>query len=203
MVGWGDVPTGSKNNGLNQPNAQEPCLAHVIQNRVESRALQANSCDNLNKGHCKLGQVKGDYSGRERANSYAPPDIQCIVQHAIRTCCGVQHVIRMWIVPGTRDLESMVAHRFVKYGFKVLLHRVVDGPLQASRCLVLQSLNEPRSFIPSIPVYFGPKHVSARHNSARRLAEAPAGASFEFTAKVKVNHSIKLMSSLYDAQAAR
>ena len=36
--------------------------------------------------------------------------------------CVVQHVIRMWIVPGTRDLESMVAQGFVKHGFKVLLH---------------------------------------------------------------------------------
>ena len=28
MAGWGDVPTGSKNNGLNQPKAQEPCTMH-------------------------------------------------------------------------------------------------------------------------------------------------------------------------------
>ena len=50
-----------------------PCIACVIQKKkkknVESLALQANSCDNLSKGYCKLGQVKGDYSGRERANS--------------------------------------------------------------------------------------------------------------------------------------
>ena len=39
-------------------------------------------------------------------------------------------------VHGARDLESRVAQGFVKHGFKVLLHRVVDGPLQASRCLV-------------------------------------------------------------------
>ena len=77
MVGWGDIPAGSKNNGLNQPKAENyvPCIACVIKNRVESRALQANSCDNLNKGYCKLGQVKrGDCSGRERVNSYAPPN---------------------------------------------------------------------------------------------------------------------------------
>ena len=49
-----------------------------------------------------------------------------------------------------------MAHGFVKHGFKVLLHCVVDGPLQASLCQVLQSLNEPRSFIPGIPMYFGP-----------------------------------------------
>ena len=89
---------------------------HVINNPVESRALQANSCDNLNKGYCKLGQVKGDYSGRERANSYASPSTPRVAQH----------VIRVWI--GPRDLESTVAHGFVKHGFKVLLHHVVDGP---------------------------------------------------------------------------
>ena len=85
MAGWGDVPTGSKNNGLNQPKAPElaPCIAHVIKKRVESRALQANSSDNLNKGYCKLGQVNGDYSGRKRANSYAPPDthVRCATCH--------------------------------------------------------------------------------------------------------------------------
>ena len=60
---------------------------------VESRALQTNSCDNLNKGYGKLGQVKGDYSGRERANSYAPPDTRA------------QNVIRVWISPGALDLN--------------------------------------------------------------------------------------------------
>ena len=74
MASWGDVPTGSKNNLLNQPKAREPCTMHCTchKNHVESRALQANSCDNLNKGYCKMGQVKGDCSGRERVNS--PPD---------------------------------------------------------------------------------------------------------------------------------
>ena len=76
--------------------------------------------------------------------------------HLVHTSVA-QHVTRVWIGPGARDLESTVTHGFVKHGFKVLLHRVVDGPLQASRCLVLQSLNEPRSSIPGIPVYFGPK----------------------------------------------
>ena len=76
MTGWGDIPTGSKNKGLNQPKAQEPCTMHprVIKNGVESRALQANSCNNLKKGYCKLGQVKGDCSGRERVNSHPPPE---------------------------------------------------------------------------------------------------------------------------------
>ena len=39
-----------------------------------------------------------------------------------------------------RDLESTVAQGFVKHSFKVLLHRVVDGPLQALRCLVSRTL---------------------------------------------------------------
>ena len=126
MAGWGDVPTGSKNNGLNQP------MCHK-KNRVESRALQANSCDNLNKGYCKLDQVKGDYSGRERDNNYAPP----IHTPPCTRYTGVaQHVIRVWIGPGAQDLESTVAHGFVEHGFKALFHRVVDGSLQASRCLV-------------------------------------------------------------------
>ena len=76
MAGWGDVPTGSKNNELNQPKAREPCIMHCTSHKksVESRALQANSCNNLNKGYCKLGQVKGGCSGRERVNSHAPPN---------------------------------------------------------------------------------------------------------------------------------
>ena len=57
----------------------------------------------------------------------------------------------MWIGPGALDLESMVAHGFVKHGSKVLLHRVVDGPLQAAW------FNEPHAFIPTILVYIGPK----------------------------------------------
>ena len=61
--------------------------------------------------------------------------------HRIYTCVA-QRVIRVWIGPGARDLESTVAHGFVKHDFKVLLHCVVEGPLQASHCLVLQSLNE-------------------------------------------------------------
>ena len=50
---WGDVPTGSKSNVLNQPKDWEPCTMHcsVIKKKcVESRALQANSCDNWTKG---------------------------------------------------------------------------------------------------------------------------------------------------------
>ena len=73
-----------------------------------------------------------------------------------RYMCIAQHVIRVCICPGTQDLASTVAQRLVKHGFKVLLHRVVDGPLQASCCLVLQSFNESRSFIPGCVMYVGP-----------------------------------------------
>ena len=50
-----------------------------------------------------------------------------------------------------------MAQGFVTHGFKVLLHRVVDGPLQAHTAWS----NEPRSFIPGIPVYYGPKDSPA------------------------------------------
>ena len=49
---------------------------------------------------------------------------------------GQQPHFTRYKVHGARGLESTVAHGFVKHGFKVLLHRVVDGLLQASRCLV-------------------------------------------------------------------
>ena len=95
----------------------------------------------MNKGYCKLGQVKGDFSGRERVNS------------STQYTCVAQHVIKVWIGPGAGDLESTVAQEFVKHAFKVLLHHVVDGPLQAW-------LNTPRTLTPGITVYFGPKAVS-------------------------------------------
>ena len=64
-----------------------------------------------------------------------------------RYTCVAQHVIIVCIGHGARDFDSTVAYRFVKHSFKVLLHCVVDGPLQASCCLVLQSFNERRSFM--------------------------------------------------------
>ena len=69
------------------------------------------------------------------------------------------------ISPRARDLESAVAHGFVKHGFKMLLHRVVDGPLQTSRCPVLQNFNKPRSFIPGIPEYLGPNNIGGYESS--------------------------------------
>ena len=52
---------------------------------------------------------------------------------------GQQPRFTPYMVHGAQDLESMVALGFIKHGFNVLLHRVVDGPLQASRCLVSRS----------------------------------------------------------------
>ena len=59
-------------------------MYHALhENRVESRALQGNSCDNLNKGYCKLGQLKGDCSGRESVNSHAPPNTQYMAHETL------------------------------------------------------------------------------------------------------------------------
>ena len=55
-------------------------------------------------------------------------------------------------IHGTQDLESTVAQEFVKYGFKVLLHHVVDGHCK----LYAVWFHEPRVLTPGIPVYFGP-----------------------------------------------
>ena len=64
--------------------------------------------------------------------------------NTIHTCVA-QHVIRVWIGSGARDLESTMAHGFVKYGFKVLLHHVVDGI-----GFTLPGLTHP---VPLYPVY--------------------------------------------------
>ena len=74
MAGWGHILNGSKNNGLNQPNARESYTMYYTYHTKTCRItwLQANSCDNLSKGYCKLGQVQVDCRGRERTNSYAP-----------------------------------------------------------------------------------------------------------------------------------
>ena len=67
---------------------------------VESCALQANICDNLNKGYRKLGRLKADDSGRERANSCAPPGTLAL--------CNMSHECVLSLKHG---LESTVAHR--------------------------------------------------------------------------------------------
>ena len=164
----GDVPTGSKNSGLNQPKTREPCTMHCTcykKKRVESHALQANSCDNLNKGYCKLGQVKGGYRGPTAMLHpiHAPPDTQYTLHKIL-----VQHARRVWICPGARDLESMVAQGFgdlesmvaqgfVKHGFKVLLHRVVDGPIAN---FTLPGLTKPVHLYPIYSCILGLSDVS-------------------------------------------
>ena len=49
---------------------------------------------------------------------------------------GPTAMLHWYTVHGAQDLESTMAQGFAKHSFKVLLHRVVEGPLQASRCLV-------------------------------------------------------------------
>ena len=96
-------------------------MYHALQchkNHEESHALQANSCDNLNKGTANWLKWRGT-AVAER---------------------GSIHTIHTHTVHCARDLEFTVAQGFVKHGFKVLLHPVVDIPLQASRYLVSRTL---------------------------------------------------------------
>ena len=88
-----------------------------------------------------------------------------------------QHAIRVWIGPGAQDLESTVAHGFVKHGFKVLLHCVVDGPLQAAW------FKDPRAFTPGIPVYLSTKFQQSRKGlpAAARRPSGPAGIPYWLT----------------------
>ena len=69
-----------------------------------------------------MGQVKGT-SVAERGPTATLHPI-----HDTHAPSVAQHVIRVRTGPGARDLESTVAHGFAKYDFKVVLHRVVDGP---------------------------------------------------------------------------
>ena len=137
MAGWRDVPTGSKNNGLNQPKAWEPCAMHCTCHKKSCRITCLAS-----KQLWQFEQRVVLQSGSSKRGLQWQREGQLATLHPIHTppgygyTCVAQHVIRVWIGPSARDLESIVAHGFVKHGFKVLLHHVVDGPLQASRCLV-------------------------------------------------------------------
>ena len=53
--------------------------------KVRKKSCRITPCKQTVE-NCKLGQTKGDCSGRERANSDAPPT--CVAQHAIRMCIG-------------------------------------------------------------------------------------------------------------------
>ena len=57
-------------------------------------------------------------------------------------------------VHGARDLESTVAQGFVKHGFKVMLHRVVDGPFAS---FTLSGFTNPVRLHPVYPCILGLK----------------------------------------------
>ena len=121
MAGWGDVLTGSKNNGLNQPKAREPCTMHCTCHKKSCR-ITCFASKQLQQFEHRVLQTGSSEGGLQWQRE------------------GQQPRSTRYTVHGARDLESTVAHWFVKHGFKVLLHRVVDGPLQASRCLVSRTL---------------------------------------------------------------
>ena len=148
MAGWWDVRTGSKNNGLNQPKARESCTMHCTCHSKSCRitCLASKQLWQFEQRVLQTRSSEGGLQWLREGQQLLSTRYTCIVQHVIRVCTG----------PGARDLESMVAHWFLEQGCKVLLHHLVDGPLQASRCLVLQSFNEPHSFIPGCVMYFGP-----------------------------------------------
>ena len=150
MAGWGDVPTGSKNSGLNQPKAHEPCTMRCTWHNKLCTIM------------CFASRQLWQYEQRVLQTGSSEGGLQWQRDGQQLAMCIAQHVIRVWIGPGMRDLESRVVHGFVMHSFKVLLHHVVDGPWQASHCLVLQSLNEPHSITPNIPVYFGPKQTGSK-----------------------------------------
>ena len=120
MAAPGDVPTGSKNNRLNQPKAREPCTMHCTYKK---------SC----RITCLASKQLCQYEQRvlQTGSSEEGPQWQREGQQLRST---------QYTVHGAQDFESRVAQGFVKHGFKVLLHRVVDGPLQASCCLISQTL---------------------------------------------------------------
>ena len=120
MAGWGDVSTGSKNNGLNQPKPQEPCTMHCTCHTKSCRikCLASKQLQQFEQRVLQTGSSEGGLQWQREGESP-------------RTT--------RYRVHGVRGLESTVAQGFAKHGFKVLLHRVVDGPLQASRCLVLRT----------------------------------------------------------------
>ena len=57
--------------------------------------------------------------------------------------------------PLAQDLESTVAHGFVKHSFKVLLHCIIDGPLQASRYWFFKVSTNPVRLYPAVSCILG------------------------------------------------
>ena len=117
MAGWGDVLTGSKNSGLNQPKAREPCTMHCTCLKKSCR-ITCLASKQLQQFEQKVLQTGSSGGGLQWQRE------------------GQQPRSTRYTVHGTRDLESTVTQGFVKYSFKVLLHRAVDGPWQASCCMV-------------------------------------------------------------------
>ena len=131
MAGWGDVPTGSKNNGLNQPKAREPCTMHCTCHK-KSYKITCLVSKQLQKFEQRVLQTGSSEGGLQWQREGQQPRSTQYTAH--------------------ETLNPRWHRGFVKHSFKVLLHRVVDGPLQASRCLVSQT----RAFTCGIPMYFGP-----------------------------------------------
>ena len=133
MAGWGDIPTGSKNNGLNQPKAREPCTMHCTCHKKLCRItyLASKQLQQFEQRVLQTGSSEGGLQWQREGQQ--PRSIRYTLHRA-------------------RDLESTVAQGFEKHCFKVLLHRVVDGPLQASRCLVSRT---PRVYTRYTPCILG------------------------------------------------
>ena len=121
MAAWEDVTSGSKNNRLNQAKAREPCTIHCTYRKKSCRitCLASKQLCQFEQKVLQTGSSEGGLQWQKE---------------------GQQLHSTQYTVHGAQDFESRVAQGFVKHGFKVLLHRVVDGPLQASCCLISQTL---------------------------------------------------------------
>ena len=96
-----------KNNGLNQPKAQEPCIAR--ENHVEFHALQAHSCDNWMKG-------TGNWVRWRRtvvAERGPTPMLHCVLQHILTVCISCAHCFA--VCPCLRSCSS--CHGIIDLGF--------------------------------------------------------------------------------------
>ena len=76
-VGCGDIPTGSKNNGLNQPKAREPCTMHCTCHKkscritcLASKQLQQFEQRVLQTGSSEGGQQWQREGGQPRSTQY-------------------------------------------------------------------------------------------------------------------------------------
>ena len=125
-----------KEQWLNQPKARESCTMHCMCHTKSCRimCLASKQLWQFEQRVLQTGSSEGELQWQREGQQLCSTGYTCVAQHVIRVCITIS--------PGPQNLESMVAHEFVKHGFKMLLHLVVDGPVQASGCLVLQSMNE-------------------------------------------------------------